>query len=96
VTGIHNGSEKQDLISLTNYPNPFKDHTTISYTVKVPGEIRIEIFDLYGKVVKTLLNETKQAGTHHIEWASDLPSGYYGCRLTTGSQTLHIGLVKIR
>ena len=96
VTGIHNGSEKQDLISLTSYPNPFKDHTTISYTVKVPGEIRIEIFDLYGKVVKTLLNETKQAGTHHIEWASDLPCGYYGCRLTTGSQTLHIGLVKIR
>lgn len=96
VTGIQYGSEKQDMISLTSYPNPFNDRTTIGFTIRITSEIKITIFDVFGKVVKTLVDEKKQPGTYHTEWVSDLPAGYYECRLSSGAQTKHIGLVKIR
>ena len=96
VTGIQHGSEKQDMISLTSYPNPFNDHTTIGFTIRVTSEIKITIFDVFGKVVKTLVDEKKQPGTYHTEWVSDLPAGYYECLLSAGAQTKHIGLVKVR
>jgi hypothetical protein len=96
LTGIQDNRHDKEQITLSSYPNPFADRTTISYTLRTSNKIRIEIIDLYGNVVKTLLNEVKQPGTHHIEWAPDLPAGYYNCRLTTGDQTKHTGLVKIR
>jgi hypothetical protein len=96
ITGIQNDREKQDMISLTSYPNPFRDRITISYTLPFTGEINMVIYDVFGKVVKTLVDETKQAGTYRMDWASDLPPGFYECRLSAGTQTKHIGLVKTR
>jgi hypothetical protein len=54
------------------------------------------INDVYGRTVKTLVNERKQAGIYHLDWASDLPPGFFECRLSAGAQTKHIGLVKSR
>jgi hypothetical protein len=96
ITGLQNDLGKKDLISLSSYPNPFSSQTTISYTLSVAGEINMVIYDVFGKVVKTLVDEIKQAGTYHLDWASDLPPGFYECRLSSGTQTKHIGLVKSR
>jgi len=96
VTGIQSGGEKQDLISLSNYPNPFSSKTTISYTLPVASDVRMVIYDISGKALKTLVDEKKQAGTHHLDWTSDLPAGFFECRLSAGTQTKHIGLVKTR
>jgi hypothetical protein len=95
VTGIRNG-DKKDLISLTSYPNPYRDRTTISYTIPVTTEVKLVIYDVFGKVVKTLADEKKQAGTYRLDWVSDLPTGFYECRLSAGVQTKHLGLVKTR
>jgi hypothetical protein len=94
ITGLQNDLGKQDMISLTSYPNPFRDLTTISYTLPVAGNIRIVIYDVFGKAVNTLVDEAKQAGTYRLDWTSDLPPGFYECRLSAGIQTKHIGLVK--
>jgi Secretion system C-terminal sorting domain len=96
VTGLQNGSENKDLPSLSSYPNPFNDRTTIGFTVRVTSEIKIMIFDVLGKAVKTLVDEKKQPGMYHADWVSDLPAGYYECRLSAGTQTKHIGLVKTK
>ena len=96
ITGIRDISNKQKEISLYNFPNPFRDNTTISYTITFTGKILMEITDLYGKVVETLVDDIKQPGTYHISWTSDIPAGYYNCRLTAEGQTKHTGLIKIR
>ena len=61
-----------------NYPNPFKDKTTIKYCVPDKMKINLEIFDSNGNKVKTLVDEIKEAGTYKVELnAKGLVSGEY-------------------
>jgi hypothetical protein len=72
--------KKYDL--LQNYPNPFNPVTTISYDVPQNVYVTISIYDILGRLVTTLVNETQDAGRHSIRWnASDLGSGNYFCRM---------------
>jgi len=96
IAGISENQDNQGRLALTISSNPFTDHTTIGFTVGVPGTVKIVVSDIYGRVLQTLVNENKQSGTYHIDWHSDLPAGYYQCRLTSGTQTKTIGLVKVR
>jgi len=50
-----------------NYPNPFKDKTTIKYCVPDKMKIRLEVFDSDGNKIKTLVDELKEAGTYKVE-----------------------------
>ncbi|MBN1755933.1 hypothetical protein JW877_06940, partial [bacterium] len=56
-TGIEEHSPKPDLYGIgNNYPNPFNAATTIEYNVKIPNQrIKIEIYNLEGKLVKSLI-----------------------------------------
>jgi hypothetical protein len=96
VTGIGNTGQNPDRISLTNFPNPFSDHATIKYTIPAACKVKLMIYDVYGKLVSILVDENKQAGMYQVNWNSDLPAGYYVCRLTAGGYTKHAGLVKTR
>ena len=61
-----------------NYPNPFKEKTTIKYCVPDKMKIKLEIFDSNGNKVKTLVDEIKEAGTYKEELnAKELMSGEY-------------------
>jgi len=61
-----------------NYPNPFNPSTTIKYHLNNRAKIKISIFDIEGRVIKTLVNQTKNSGDHAILFdASDLASGVY-------------------
>ncbi len=51
-----------------NYPNPFNPSTTIHYAVQWDGIVEIKIYNLLGKLVRTLLNEHKRAGEYSIVW----------------------------
>lgn len=69
-----------------NYPNPFNPTTIIEYNIKDPGLVKLVIYDVLGREVKTLVNRNQQAGTYRINVnASDLPSGVYIYRLETGN-----------
>jgi len=68
-----------------NYPNPFNAQTTVNYILHVTARVRIDVYDLLGRQVRTLLDEFRQAGTHSIIFdASGLSSGVYFYRLRTG------------
>lgn len=71
-----------------NYPNPFNATTTISYILPLSGYVRLEVFDLLGQKVATLVEGEQAAGEKSISWdASELTSGVYLYRLTAGNLT---------
>jgi len=68
-----------------NYPNPFNPTTTIKYTIPKSEKVNIEVFNLLGQKISTLLNKQMPAGSHEIEFtAMDLPSGVYPHRIEAG------------
>ena len=77
-----------------NYPNPFNSSTTIRYRIEEPGRVRLEIFDVQGKKVKTLADGHAGLGVYQVEWdgadASGKPvaTGVYLVRLQKGTVSL--------
>ena len=59
-----------------NYPNPFKDKTTIKYCVAYKANVKITVFNSDGEVIETLVDEEKDPGTYEVEFfACDVKSG---------------------
>ncbi len=70
-----------------NVPNPFNPTTTISYSVDKTGHVRLDVFNMRGQQVRTLVNQQQRAGTYSVPFnAGDLPSGTYLYRLTAGGR----------
>ncbi|MCJ7554755.1 MAG: T9SS type A sorting domain-containing protein [Ignavibacteriaceae bacterium] len=68
----------QNFMLNQNYPNPFNPSTKISYALRESGFVNLKVYDVLGNEVATLVNTTKQAGNHSVEFnAVDLPSGVY-------------------
>ena len=71
-----------------NYPNPFHSQTRIRYTLDVPRHVILDVFDLLGRRIRTLVNEEQGAGTYSVSFdAGDLSNGVYAYRLTAGAFT---------
>jgi hypothetical protein len=65
-----------------NYPNPFNSTTVIQYNLAVGSRARLDVYDLLGRKVTTLVNRTQPAGQYSITWdARNLASGMYYCTL---------------
>lgn len=80
-----------------NYPNPFNPSTTINFDIPKKGNVKLEIFDLSGKLIEELLNEEKTAGTYSMNFnAENLSSGVYIYKLqsTEFSQSRKMMLIK--
>jgi hypothetical protein len=75
-----------------NYPNPFNPNTTIGYGLQRRAHVTIDIFNLLGQKVKTLIDETKGAGQYSTEWngrdesGQAVSSGIYFYRLEAGNE----------
>jgi hypothetical protein len=88
--------------TLSVYPNPFNPHTTLAFGTERTGRVRLDIFDLTGRRVRTLIDAARSAGVHQLEWGGrddagrDLPSGLYVARLTTPAETSTGKLVLLR
>lgn len=71
-----------------NYPNPFNPTTSIKYSIPKSSLVKLVIYDLLGREVKTLVNETKTVGNYEVTFdASNLASGAYFYRITAGDFT---------
>jgi hypothetical protein len=68
-----------------NYPNPFNPVTTIKYDIPQDNFVSVKIYDLLGREVKTLVNESKEPGFYEVLFdGSNLASGVYFCRIEAG------------
>jgi hypothetical protein len=74
-----------------NYPNPFNPSTTIYYELPRPSEVKLEVYNLLGQNVRTLINARQEAGRHQIVWdgkndfGSPVASGIYIYRFQAGA-----------
>ncbi len=73
-----------------NQPNPFTTTTLIKYHLRSAGKVSIHIYDPQGKLVTTLLNESKTEGDYQITWdAAGYPAGIYNAVITIGKTGIH-------
>ncbi|MFA6618070.1 MAG: T9SS type A sorting domain-containing protein [Candidatus Neomarinimicrobiota bacterium] len=72
-----------------NYPNPFNPVTTISFTVPTSSNVKLSVFDMTGRHVKTLVNGYVNTGAYDVNFdASNLSSGVYFYQLTSGNTSM--------
>jgi hypothetical protein len=71
-----------------NYPNPFNPSTRIEFDVPRESHVRLDVYNLLGERIATLVDETRSAGIHSVQFdASALPSGLYLYRMSAGELT---------
>ncbi len=72
----------ESFILNQNYPNPFTPSTTIEYHLSRPGNVELSVYDMQGRLVRTLVDAPMQSGTHPVRWDADgIASGTYLFRL---------------
>jgi hypothetical protein len=109
ATGVQENqtSSPYQFVLHQNYPNPFNPETTIRFDLPETGDIEISIYDISGKLVKVLINEFCNSGSHSVKWdgkdsaSNAMPSGIYICRMEaktangkTFVQIVKMGLVR--
>ena len=62
------GNTPSDYTLGQNYPNPFNPVTQIEYSVYREGYVKLDIFDLLGRRLRTLVDGEKRPGTHRVSW----------------------------
>jgi len=71
-----------------NYPNPFNPSTKIKFDISKTSDAKIVIYDILGKEIETIVNESLKPGNYEVEWnASNFSSGVYFYKLVAGSFT---------
>jgi hypothetical protein len=87
--GSENVPTPEPVALSQNYPNPFNPTTTIDFQVKTPGKVEIEVYNIKGAKVKTLINTFLTSGNHSITWNgtdvqnNEVSSGMYFYKLKT-------------
>jgi len=70
-----------------NYPNPFNATTVIEYALPIESHVKLQVYNIRGQKVATLVDSKQQAGCRSVSWdASGVSSGLYFYRLTAGSK----------
>ncbi|MEO8169164.1 MAG: T9SS type A sorting domain-containing protein, partial [bacterium] len=85
-TGINlNGSEPQRFVLYQNFPNPFNPSTSIAFAIPKAVHVTLDVYDILGRKVVSLLNARKEMGSYQLEFdSSSLSSGVYFYRLAAG------------
>ena len=93
----HRGELPMEFKLYQNYPNPFNPSTLIRFALPLQSEVRLDVFNVIGQRVATLVNSELSAGWHQVAFdASHLSSGMYIYRIQAGSyvETRKLILVK--
>ena len=96
-TGVEEGDVSRSFILMQNSPNPFNPVTTIRFTLPDAGIVIIDVYNMAGQKVKTIVNEFMSAGSHSVMWnASGFSAGVYFCTVQTEgiSKTMKMTLLK--
>lgn len=82
-----------NIISLTNYPNPFNPTTTISFNLSSESDVSLSICNIKGQKVRQLVKDQLTAGKHMVEWNGkdsnnkSVASGIYFYKISTSKDT---------
>ena len=68
ITGSETPNSKLQTLNLLCYPNPFTTETTISFTIEKKERVQLQVFDINGQLVKTLINKELPKGEHEFLW----------------------------
>jgi len=97
------GSPGPDAVLHGNFPNPFNPVTLISYDLPGPAVVALRVYDLSGRLVRTLTDaEPVAAGRHTTPWdgqddaGRDVASGVYFYRLETGEESLSRRMILLK
>lgn len=82
--------EKPERFSVEqNFPNPFNPSTEIRFSISQSSAVEISIYDVQGRKLETLLNQTMSSGLHSVSWnASSYPSGIYLYRVSANGEQI--------
>ena len=103
TTGINESSNQTQISSFQVYPNLSNSLITVRYSITSPAHVEIKIYNLAGRLVKTLVGERQKAGSYKIKWDSKdengklMSSGIYFVKLKVGdkfSQTKKLLLLR--
>ena len=100
VTGVQtetNGTVVRDFSIKQNYPNPFNPTTTIEFSLNNAGYVTLNVYNVLGEFVSSLVNGQMEAGVHKVTFsAGDLPSGtyFYELRIGQESKIMKMNLMK--
>ncbi|MFH1761010.1 MAG: FlgD immunoglobulin-like domain containing protein, partial [bacterium] len=88
---------------LTSLPNPFTTYTNISYTLSAPARINLSVFDVNGRMIRSLVNSKQAQGMHQVQWSGrdskgiNVPSGNYLYQIRIGNnQTVTKRLIMVK
>jgi len=98
ITGIEEtDSLPEEFYLKQNYPDPFNTATTIEYSIKEANFVRLAIYDVSGREIKTLVEENMPAGKHTASVElKDLCSGVYIYRLETGGMSIQKKMILLK
>jgi hypothetical protein len=97
VTGVPGASPPADarLVLAAARPNPFNPRTTIAFELPAAAPVRLSVFDMTGRLVRTLIDgETRAAGPHEVSWdgqdalGQPVAAGVYVCRLESDGRSV--------
>jgi len=80
-SGGSTGNSPAAFSMLNNFPNPCNGFTTVEFVIPQPSNVRIVVYDVQGRKVEELVNETRQAGYYVSGWSPAVASGVYLCRM---------------
>ncbi len=96
-TAVANGAPTATALTVANHPNPFNPRTVIHFTAPAAGPARLAVYDLAGRRLDVLLDETVAAGPQEVTWgAEDLASGVYVARVEIGNLVATTRMVLVR
>jgi len=83
------------MLAARAHPNPFRSRTAIHFSLPASGRVILGIYDVHGRLVASLLDETRAAGQHTVTWdPGPSAAGLYFCRLSAGGKTATCKLVR--
>jgi len=92
--GVKSGESSE---TISNFPNPFNASTEIKFNLKADGETHLDVYDIAGRKISTLISGYLHAGEHSISFdGSHLASGIYYYRLITGDKTITNKMVLLK
>jgi hypothetical protein len=87
----------QDYHISQNYPNPFNPSTNIEYSIPSESFVELNVYDILGNQVASLVNEQQQAGVYRADFtANNLPSGMYFARITANEFTQVVKMILLK